>query len=96
MQPVKEPSKGRIVNYHCLDGERFLGPDEDMILAAIITRVEPLSLTVFTNQPSSILVRRENVKMGEGPGEWSWPVVIKDKPVLTEMTTKAAKVGNDG
>lgn len=71
MEPI-QPTKGRIVNYHCLEGERYLGADDDLILPAIITNVNgmAISLTVFTNQPSSLMVRR-TAHYGSGPGEWS-------------------------
>ena len=73
-----EPSKGMIVNYHCLEGERYLGCDDDLILPAIITRVYPgstmnaVDLSIFTNQPSSLIARRTSVAMGmTNGGGWT-------------------------
>lgn len=78
-----EPSIGRIVNYHCLEGERFLGPGDDMILPAIITRVyhespvKAVNLIVFTNQPSAPLTMRMSVAMGmTNGGGWTWPMLV--------------------
>lgn len=93
-----EPYKGAGVNYHCLEGERHLGCDDDMILPAIITRVyensqmKAVNLIIFTNQPSSPIVMRTSVAMGmTNGGGWSWRTVAKDKPSLTPMSqsTKA-------
>jgi len=88
-----EPSKGRIVNYHCIKGEEYLGPDEDMILPAIITRVyrgspmQAVDLTIFTNQPSSLMARRTSVGYGlTNGGGWSWPTI---KPALVEMAPES-------
>lgn len=91
-----EPSKGMIVNYHCIDAERHLMPDEDMILPAIITRVYPgstmmaVDLTIFTNQPSSILARRTSVAMGlTNGGGWTFR---QTKPVKA-IDLSTTKVG---
>lgn len=80
-----EPSKGRIVNYHCIKGEEYLGCGEDMVLPAIITRVHPNSpmkavdVTIFTCQPSAPLVIRTSISHGlTNGGGWSWPSIKKD------------------
>lgn len=92
-----EPVKGMIVNYHCLEGERHLLPDDDLILPAIITRVYPgstmnaVDLTIFTNQPSNILARRTSVAMGmTNGGGWTFRQTSKVK--VLDLST-VAKVG---
>jgi hypothetical protein len=105
MEVKMEPSKGRIVNYHCIKGEEYLGPDEDMILPAIITRVyrgspmQAVDLTIFTNQPSSLMARRTSVGYGlTNGGGWSWPTLLppvkeaiynKDTVEQPEIATKS-------
>ena len=86
-----EPSKGMIVNYHCLEGERYLGCDDDLILPAIITRVYPgstmnaVDLSIFTNQPSSLIARRTSVAMGMTNGG-GWTAINELKPELALMS----------
>lgn len=92
-----EPIKGMIVNYHCLEGERHLMPDDDLILPAMITRVyqgstmNAVDLTIFTNQPSSILARRTSVAMGmTNGGGWTFRQTAKVKAI---DLSSIAKVG---
>ncbi len=97
-----EPSKGRIVNYHCLEGERHLGGGDDRILPAIITDVlegpsKSVNLIVFTNQPSSPVTMRTSISYGmTNGGGWTWPVINRDKMInqpIPETVKTAVKVG---
>jgi len=72
-----EPSKGRIVTYHCTEGERYLGCGDDMTLPAIIVGVVPgvmrgVNLVVFANS-TAMLTLRTAVPYGIMNGGWSWP-----------------------
>lgn len=80
-QPFNQPSKGRIVNYHCLEGERYLAGDGTLILPAIITAVlegsaKGVNLIVFTNNPSMPITMRSSVAYGmTNGGGWTWPEI---------------------
>lgn len=77
-----EPSKGRIVTYHCTDGERYLGCGDDMTLPAIIVGLIPgvmrgVNLIVFTNS-TAMLTLRTAVPFGLTSGGWTWPERIAE------------------
>ena len=93
-----EPTKGQIVNYHCLPGERYLCNDEDLILPGIITHVykgsqmKAVDLTVFTNNPSMPVTMRTSIAMGmTNGGGWTARTANKDKDINKEA--QSAKVG---
>lgn len=83
-----EPSKGRIVTYHCTDGERYLGCGDDMTLPAIIVGIIPgvmrgVNLIVFTNS-TAMLTLRTAVPYGLTNGGWTWPERMDDDTMITK------------
>lgn len=85
-----EPSIGRIVNYHCLEGERYLCNDDTLILPAIITAIIPgeakgVNLILFTNNPSMPIAMRTSVAHGMTKGGgWTWPMINKVNTVIKD------------
>jgi len=99
-QPFNQPSKGRIVNYHCLEGERYLAGDGSLILPAIITAVlegsaKGVNLIVFTNNPSMPITMRSSVAYGmTNGGGWTWPEMIKVDKVDKKLPLIAETIAN--
>lgn len=100
MEVTVEPSKGRIVTYHCTDGERYLGCGDDMTLPAIIVGLIPgvmkgVNLVVFANS-TAMLTLRTAVPFGIINGGWSWPGTTIDtampgplQPYIEDTKTEA-------
>jgi hypothetical protein len=90
------PSKGRIVTYHCIKGEEYLGCGDDMTLPAVIVAIltgpmKGVNLIVFTNNPAGFTIRTA-VPYGITSGGWTWPV-RQPEDVYNKDTQVEGKTG---